>query len=182
MIFSNDESLLEGMKEIRNHGAKSRYYHVRIGINGRLDTIQAAILLGKFPQFELEVEKRANAGASYTRKINAINKNIITPEILPGNTSVFAQYTVQVNEREKIAEELRKKGIPTTVHYPTPLHMQPAIKNQIEKPTDCRLPITEAAAKRVLSLPMHPYLSESDIEKIVSILNSAVDKTAELEI
>ncbi len=170
--FSNDVKLIEKMREIRNHGQKSRYHHAEIGINGRLDTLQAAILLAKFAEFQGEIRKRSAIGESYTREIIKINKGVFTPEILAENTSVFAQYTIELDNRDGVAEELRRKGIPTTCHYPTPLHMQPAIQNHIK--TAKRFPVAESASKRVLSLPMHPYLDQSDIEEVVSKLSSTL--------
>ncbi len=155
--FTNDVDLAAKMKQIRVHGQDRRYHHPLIGINGRMDTLQAAVLLAKFESFVHEVEARAKVGAHYDR---LLGDAVVTPHIEPHNTSVYAQYTVQVNDRETVQTELKQKGIPTAVHYPVPLHLQPAFAGLGHRAGD--FPASEAAARRVLSLPMHPYLSEAE--------------------
>jgi UDP-2-acetamido-2-deoxy-ribo-hexuluronate aminotransferase len=175
-LFTDDDHLAKMMREIRVHGQDRRYHHPQIGINGRLDTLQAAILLAKLDRFiDWEVPQRELIGAKYSELINASSSapnttQAITPYIAPQSTSVFAQYTVQVDNREAIIKKLNDAGIPTSVHYPIPLHLQPVFANQ--KQFEGTFPVTEAAAKRVMSLPMGPDLSNNDQEKIVRILNS----------
>lgn len=164
-LFTNDDALAKAMREIRVHGQEKRYYHSRIGINGRLDTLQAAILLAKLDRFDWEVEQRARLGARYTQLIqqgNVENKtaSIITPEIEPHNTSVYAQYTIRVKNREQVQQKLKEASIPTAVHYPVPLHLQPAFISL--RQGEGSFPISEAIAKEVMSLPMGPDLNEKD--------------------
>jgi UDP-2-acetamido-2-deoxy-ribo-hexuluronate aminotransferase len=155
--FTNDADLTAKMKQIRVHGQDRRYHHPIIGINGRIDTLQAAVLLAKFDSFPHEVKARAQAGERYDRLLAGA---VVTPYVEPRNTAVYAQYTVQVDDREKVQAELKQKGIPTAVHYPVPLHLQPAFAALGHREGD--FPVAEAAAKRVLSLPMHPYISEAE--------------------
>ena len=172
--FSDDLEILDKMRKIRNHGQEARYHHTLIGFNGRLDTIQAAVLLAKFEQFKSEVKKRNLVGQKYSQKIQEIcPTKVKVPEILEHYTSVFAQYTIQVEHRKKIVDLLKMKGIPTSVHYPTPLHQQPAIERVLTKKES--FPKAEQAAKKVLSLPMHPYLSDGDIQTVADALKFAFD-------
>lgn len=163
--FTNDDKLAKAMREIRVHGQDRRYHHPRIGINGRLDTIQAAILLAKMEIFPDEVEARQRIGGRYSELLKGAVK---TPHVEQFNTSVYAQYTVQVENREQVQQRLREAGIPTAVHYPVPLNHQPALA--------CpeRFEHSDYAAGRVMSLPMHPYLLESEQDKVISCLISAV--------
>jgi UDP-2-acetamido-2-deoxy-ribo-hexuluronate aminotransferase len=171
-LFTDDAALAKAMREIRVHGQDRRYHHPRIGINGRLDTLQAAILLAKLDRFDWEVERRAEIGARYTAWIDAGCPGVVTPYIEPGATSVFAQYTVQVAKRDAVAQALGEAGIPTAVHYPIPLHGQPAFAGYGYRDGD--FPVAEAAAQRVMSLPMHPDLSEREQRRIVEALTAAV--------
>ncbi|MCI0505831.1 MAG: DegT/DnrJ/EryC1/StrS family aminotransferase [Gammaproteobacteria bacterium] len=168
-IFTNDDNLANIMRQIRVHGQDRRYHHARLGFNARLDTLQAAILLAKLDIFPDEVAARKQIGDQYTQLIGQMGKAITAPFIVPGNTSVYAQYTVQIGDRDSVAQKLNAQGIPTAVHYPIPLNHQPAI-NQGDLP----FPITEAAAKRVMSLPMHPYLEIKDQQLIIQALADAV--------
>ena len=165
MCFTNDEELAKAMREIRIHGQDRRYHHSRMGLNGRLDTLQAAVLLAKLEVFDDEVQARACIGNRYTELLSDI---VGTPCIEASNTSVFAQYTIELNEREKVQKTLKEAGIPTAVHYPVPLHHQPALA------TEDRLPNSERAAGRVMSLPMHPYLTEEQLRRVVDTVESAV--------
>ena len=140
-----------------------------LGLNGRLDTLQAAILLAKLGIFDDEVEARSRIGARYTRLFaGAVSTQVIDA----ANTSVFAQYTVEVDERERVIRRLGDAGIPTAVHYPSPLHMQPAFASLGHGAGS--FPHAERAAKRVLSLPMHPYLTDADQDRVVAALIAAV--------
>lgn len=163
--FTDDDNLAKLMGEIRVHGQDRRYHHPRIGINGRLDTIQAAVLLAKMTLFQEEVELRAQVGQQYTQLLNERCPEVGTPYTESHNTSVYAQYTVQVNNRDEVQKKLQAKGIPTAVHYPIPLNLQPALA-----PVDTVTPVADEAAKRVMSLPMHPYLSKDEMGKIVGCL------------
>ena len=162
------------MREIRVHGQDRRYHHPRIGINGRLDTLQAAIVLAKLDRFDEEIARRQKVGAAYTALISSWRGGVADeaihaihpPHIAPHNTSVYAQYTIQVDNRDAVASSLNKTGIPTAVHYPVPLHNQPAFAGFPQTPQ----PISERAAKRVMSLPMHPYLTTEQQQQIISVL------------
>ena len=171
-LFTDDDALAKAMREIRVHGQDRRYHHPRIGINGRLDTLQAAVLLAKFGRFDREVEQRQRVGAGYTAQIGERCPDVVKPWIAPGNTSVFAQYTIQVDNRDVVASRLSAAGVPTAIHYPVPLHRQPALQGVHA----CRaeLPVADAVAKRVLSLPMGPDLSDLDQRRIVAALSTAV--------
>ena len=174
--FTNDEGLAKAMREIRVHGQNRRYNHPIIGINGRLDTIQAAILLAKFDSFQTEVLMRAEIASRYDELIGSLSNEVTTPYIDKSNTSVYAQYTVQIPERDAVQSDLREKGIPTAVHYPIPLNSQPAF-NYLN--TDrAELRIAHELATRVLSLPMHPLLSISDQDRVVEVLVDSVNARA----
>lgn len=164
-IFTDDDKLAVIMRQIRSHGQDRRYHHPRIGINGRIDTIQAAILLAKLDIFDREVEARSQIGQAYTQLLKSNGQNIVTPHIRKDNTSVYAQYTVQVDQRDIIQERLKESGIPTAVHYPVCLNQQPALKT-----SEFNVPIAERVSNKVMSLPMHPYLAQPDIAKVVTAL------------
>jgi UDP-2-acetamido-2-deoxy-ribo-hexuluronate aminotransferase len=160
------------MREIRAHGQDRRYHHPRIGINGRLDTLQAAILLAKLDRFDWEVARRQAVGDAYSAKIAASCRDVGIPVIASYNTSVYAQYTIQLEDRDEIARRLNEAGVPTAVHYPLPLHRQPAFAA-----LDCArtsLVEADAAAARVLSLPMGPDLEDDVQDRIVASLRAAV--------
>ena len=171
--FTNDDGLATAMRQIRAHGQSVRYHHVRIGLNGRLDTLQAAVLLAKLEVFEDELQARTRVAARYTQQLQHV---LSTPRILPGNSSVYAQYTVEVENRESVQQALRAADVPTAVHYPIPLHLQPAFEYLALGPGS--FPHSELAARRVLSLPMHPYLKEEDQGTICSALLTAIDHCA----
>ena len=171
--FTADKRLAERMRQIRVHGQERRYHHTEIGLNGRLDTLQAAVLLAKFGVFEEEIEQRRVVGARYTQLLAAHEQvGISTPWIAPENTSVYAQYTVQVPNREEVQKALREQGIPTAVHYPVPLYRQPVLGDLAVE--GAGFTHTERAAKRVLSLPMHPYLTKAMQEEVVNALAGAL--------
>jgi UDP-2-acetamido-2-deoxy-ribo-hexuluronate aminotransferase len=175
-VFTNDEGLAEKMKAIRTHGGIKRHHHPLLGMNGRFDTIQAAVLLAKLPYFEWEVGERSRIGARYS----AILKETCTvPVVASGNTHVYAQYTIRVPDRDKVAEQLKASGIPTAVYYPKCLHEQPVFGSLGYKWGD--FPESEKASREVLSLPMHPFLNEADQDKVISALNQALAKSAQQE-
>lgn len=169
-LFTNDDAMAKAMREIRVHGQDRRYHHPRIGINGRLDTLQAAILLAKLERFAWEVEQRQKVGAGYTAMLAAQCPSVITPYIDLFSTSVYAQYTIQVDVRDAIAKQLNDAGIPTAIHYPVPLHLQPAFQRFGYRDGD--FPVTERISSRVLSLPMGPDLSADEQSKIVGRLSA----------
>lgn len=165
-IFTNDEELARVIRQVARHGQDRRYHHIRVGVNSRLDTLQAAILLPKLAILDDEIALRQQVAANYNQLLN--EKGIeTTPFIEEHNTSVYAQYTIRVKNREQVIEELQAKGIPTAVHYPIPLNKQPAVA------TNDSLPVGDRVAQEVLSLPMHPYFKIKDIivivEKLISL-------------
>ena len=166
--FTNDDVLAKKMSQIRIHGQDSRYYHTQVGINGRLDTLQAAILLAKMEIFEEEVELRQKIGTRYTELLADV---IATPYIEPYNTCVYGQYTVQVENREILQEKLSVAGIPTAVHYPIPLHLQPVF-SYLKLPKGS-FTIAEKVADKVISLPMSAWLNQGDQEKVCAVLQGA---------
>lgn len=176
--FTDDDELARTLREIRIHGQGRRYHHARIGLNARMDTLQAAILLAKMEIFPEEVELRRQTGERYNsiiehcgteKDICGTCRSIVIPWIEPGNTSVYAQYTIQVDKRERTHEALRKADIPAAVHYPLPLSRQPCLETD-----EFDLPVTLELAEKVISLPMHPYLSEKDQHRVVKVLCKAI--------
>jgi len=163
--FTDNDELATKMRQIRVHGQDRRYHHALLGINGRMDTLQAAILLAKLEVFASEVKARNLLGARYSE---LLRDTVVTPYVEPHNTSVYAQYTVQVDHRDAVREMLRVEGIPTAIHYPVPLHLQPVFAG-LNLP-EGSFPVAESAAKRVLSLPMHPYLTGDELIRITSVL------------
>ena len=160
-VFTNDDQLAVKIRQLLNHGQSQRYVHTSLGINGRFDTLQAAVLLEKFKIFDDEVKKRHAIGQSYSEKLK---NHVVVPRIAPNNTCVFAQYTIRVSQREEFCQHLQKAGIPTAVHYPVPLTKQPLLQNM--ECAQVSLPHTELAAAQVVSLPMHPYLTEMEIQRV----------------
>ncbi|WP_044351994.1 DegT/DnrJ/EryC1/StrS family aminotransferase [Dethiosulfatarculus sandiegensis] len=166
--FTDDAELATQMRYLRAHGQDRRYHHPLIGLNARMDTMQAAILMEKLAIFPNEVEARAKIGARYSQEFG---DSVKTPVIKDGNTHVYAQYTVEVDNRTQVQEALKEKGIPTAVHYPVPLHLQPAFGFLGQG--EGTFPVAEAASQRVMSLPMHPYLKEEDQDTIVAAVKAA---------
>lgn len=169
--FTNDSELALRINEIRTHGQSKRYYHTRLGLNGRLDTLQAAILLEKMNIFPEEIEMRQEVADRYQKMLP---KEIKKQTIKQHNISVFAQYTIEVTNREKVQQALHKRGIPTAIHYPVGLHEQPIFKKLY--PEEQKFFYTETAAQRVMSIPMHPYLSNEDQEKICTALHEILNE------
>jgi len=169
--FTEDGVLAAKMRWLRAHGQDRRYHHAVLGINGRIDTLQAAILLAKFDVFPGEVAARERIGLRYSGLLNGI---AATPHIEPHNVSVYAQYTIQVDNRAAIQESLKQQGIPTAVHYPIPLNLQPVFAS-LGLPAGA-FPVAEAAAQRVLSLPMHPYLTDDDQQRVAQAVSCAMQE------
>ncbi len=163
-IFTNDSSLAEVLKEVRVHGQSERYLHSRIGLNARLDTLQAAVLLAKLTSFDAEISARQEVAAHYYKQLIQYFPSITTPSIAEYNSSVFGQFTVRTQNRDSLQKAFRSADIPTAVHYPIPLHKQPGINS------NAYLPNAESAANSVLSLPMHPYMSKSDVDRVISAI------------
>ena len=166
--FTNDDSLAELLRSIRIHGQGSdKYENIRIGVNSRLDTIQAAILLEKLKIFPDEIEKRERVALSYSRRLGQSNK-IRVPRLSEGARSTWAQYTIQVSDRDKLQASLKAKGIPTAIYYPIPLSHQKGYRHY----PSVSIPVSERLSKTVMSLPMHPYLDETTLETITDTVLS----------
>jgi len=173
--FTNNDDLAEAMRQIRIHGQDKRYHHARLGLNGRLDTMQAAILLAKLRVFDKEVEAREKIGARYTELLK--DANCVTPQIMPYNTHVYGQYTILVTNRNEFIEALKQQGVPTAVHYPIPLHKQPILHKFY---TNQDLSVSERLANCVVSLPMHPYLDVETQDRIVAVVKENLPVTASI--
>lgn len=177
MIFTNDDRLAEDCRSLRAHGQKKRYVHEQIGVNARLDTLQAAVLLAKWPFFGDELKKRTEVAQRYSE---SLSDDLVVPFIRRDSTSVFAQYTVRIKyngrpgRREEVASLLKEKGIPTAIHYPVPLHLQKAFSAL--RYGEGNFPEAEKASLEVLSLPMHPWISVEEQEYIIKYLKEAVIK------
>lgn len=170
MIFTNSDNVYEKLLSIRVHGQGiDKYENVRVGINGRMDTIQSTILLSKMSIFEDEIEKRQEVAKRYTEKLEGI---VSVPHIKVDNLSAWAQYSVIHKEREKIIKHLQEQKLPVAVYYPIPLHLQKAFADLDYKSGD--FPVSEKTAAEIFSLPMHPYLSETDQDIIVEAITKAV--------
>ena len=161
-LFANDDEVAGKMRAIRTHGGVQRHHHPLLGTNGRFDTIQAAVLLAKLPHFDWEIKERGRIGARYSA---ALKGNCAVPAVAPGNTHVYAQYTIRIPERDKVAARLKARGIPTAVYYPKCLHEQPVFSKLGYNLGD--FPVSEKASREVLSLPMHPFLTEADQDRII---------------
>lgn len=165
-IFTSDDELASKMRMLLNHGQNERYKHKYIGINGRLDAIQAAILNVKLKHFENEVKAREEIGSRYSDLLE--DAAVITPKIAPNNSSVYAQYSLRVKDRESMIAKLSALEVPTAVHYPLPLHLQEAFKYLGYKEGD--FPISELVSKEIMSLPMSAYLSESEQDFVATAI------------
>lgn len=171
-IFTDDDTVADIMRSIRLHGKGSdKYDIVRVGVNGRLDTIQAAVLLEKLAIFEDEIARRNQIAARYTQ---ALDGHVEVPRVTPGATSIWAQYTVRLpaNDRDRAIAHLKAKKIPTAVYYPRAVHQQPAYHHYCR--AGIKLETSERLASEVLSLPMHPYLSADDQNFIINELRTAI--------
>ncbi|MBL8324456.1 MAG: DegT/DnrJ/EryC1/StrS family aminotransferase [Rubrivivax sp.] len=173
-LFTEDDRLAQAAREIRVHGQSARYTHTRLGVGGRLDTIQAAVLLGKLERFEWELERRATIGARYERMLAGVAgcERVV---VRADRNSVYAQYTVKVAARGEVQAALQAAGVPTAVHYPKPLHRQPAYA-QYAGTDPCTVSDREAA--RVVSLPMSADLTEADQDRVVEALRQALKAAA----
>lgn len=167
MIFTADKDMVDRLLSIRVHGQGiDKYTNVRVGINGRMDSLQAAVLLAKMEIFPEEIELRQEVAARYSRLLAGAVK---TPKILPGNISAWAQYSVLHPHRDEIIKKLHEKDIPTAIYYPIPLHMQQAFSGMGGRQGD--FPVAEKIASEIFNLPMHPYIAKTDQEKICVIIS-----------
>ena len=166
-LFTDDAKLAQAAREIRVHGQSGRYQHTRVGVGGRLDTVQAAVLLAKLERFDWELERRDQIGARY----QALLPGVPQISVRPDRNSVYAQFTVMVEQRDAVQGALKAAGVPTAVHYPRPLNQQPAYARYCCP--DC-CPVSARLAARVLSLPMSADLSEADQDRVVQALRAAL--------
>lgn len=166
-VFTSDPELARAIRQIARHGQEERYYHVRVGMNSRLDTMQAAILLPKLEVLDDEIDARRRVGMFYDGALSGLG--VTLPYIAPHNVSAWGQYTVRVENRAAVQKALLEVGVPTAVHYPMPLNRQPAVANP-----SARLPHGEKASDEVMSLPMHPYMSDCQLTDIAEALRHAI--------
>lgn len=164
-IFTNDDALAQTCREIRVHGQSARYTHTRVGVGGRMDTLQCAIVLAKLERFEWELQRRREIGARYSELLAGSGVGLLA--VRPDRDCVWAQYTVFVDDRAGVQAALQARGVPTAVHYPRPLHHQPAYAQHC-CPDCCGHSVV--AAGRVMSLPMSADLSDADQRRVVDVL------------
>lgn len=171
-VFTDSDDLAKKIKSLRVHGQDKRYHHDFIGMTGRLDTLQAAVLNVKLRKYSNEIIMRNNVASMYSKYLSDIEK-VVTPSVISDRKSVWAQYTIRVKNREKLGKKLQEYGIPTAIHYPIPLHMQNCFK-YLNIPYGA-YPVSEKISQEVISLPMNPFVSEEEIkyiaDKIRNILN-----------
>ncbi len=161
-VFTNDSKLAEKMKSLRLHGQSKRYHHKHIGIGGRLDTLQAAVLNVKLKHYTKDLKLRQEVANNYAKTID--NLDVVKPFVEENCTSAWAQYSIRVKNREELQKKLKENGIPTAVHYPMPLHLQECFEYLGYNKGD--FPVSELISKEILSLPMNPYLTEEEIKYI----------------
>jgi UDP-2-acetamido-2-deoxy-ribo-hexuluronate aminotransferase len=167
-LFTSDDRIAAAAREIRVHGQSRRYVHTRIGVGGRMDTLQCAIVLAKLDRFDWELQQRQRAGAAYdallSGRVQLVGRH-------RDRSSAFAQYTVVIDERERVQAALHAQGIPTAVHYPVPMHQQPAYA-QLATGGPC--PVATDLAAKVMSLPMGPYIDDAEVRQVAEALLTAV--------
>jgi UDP-2-acetamido-2-deoxy-ribo-hexuluronate aminotransferase len=173
-IFTSDDALAQAAREIRVHGQSARYTHTRVGVGGRMDTLQCAVVLAKMGRLDWELQRRREIGAIYHRRLAALD--VKTLAVRPDRDSVWGQYTVRVADRARVQAALAEAGVPTAVHYPRPLHRQPAYEKYGDRDA---CPHSLAAADEVMSLPMSADLSEADLDRVVAALAAAVGPRAQ---
>lgn len=167
-MFTDDNEMAHSLRRIARHGQEKRYHHVVIGVNSRLDTLQAAILLPKLSILKSELIQRQRVADKYKALLSDLD-GVTLPHISKDCQSAWAQFTIRVANRTEVLNGLADRQIPTAVHYPKPLNRQPAVARE-----DSHLPVGDLAAEQVLSLPMHPYLSDDQVETIASALREAI--------
>ncbi|MDN3545744.1 DegT/DnrJ/EryC1/StrS family aminotransferase [Kinneretia asaccharophila] len=167
-LFTDDAALAQAAREIRVHGQSQRYTHIRVGVGGRMDTLQCAVVLAKLERFDWEIQCRLALGERYQQALAGLPLQRLA--VRPDRDCVWAQFTVMVENRAAVQQALQAQGIPTAIHYPKPLHRQPAYARP-----ELSLPHAEAAADRVLSLPMSPDLSEAQQDEVIAALRRALE-------
>jgi len=170
-IFTSDDNLATAMQEIRVHGQSKRYVHTRIGVGGRMDTLQCAVVLAKLERFDWEIKRRQEIGRRYAGLFSELPEPVRVIDVKPDRTSSYAQFTLLVPERSRIQRELSAAGVPTAVHYPIPMHRQPAYESAH---AGRELPVSDWLAERVISLPMHADLDEVTQDRIVMAVRRSV--------
>lgn len=165
-VFTNDDVLATKMKSLRVHGQSKRYHHQYIGMGGRMDTLQAAVLNVKLKYYEKDLALRQEVAEKYTKALEG--KGMVLPFVAKEATSVWAQYSVRVQNRDEVQVQLKEHGIPTAVHYPMPLHLQACFEYLGHSKGD--FPVAEIVSTEIMSLPMNPYLSDEEIEHICNNL------------
>ncbi len=171
-LFTSDDEKAGAMRSIRAHGGERRHHHTRVGMNGRFDTIQAAVLLAKLPHFDGEVEARGRLGQKYSVELADVCG---VPMVARGNTHVYGQYTIRVRNREKFQSRLKEQGIPTAIYYPRCLHQQPVFSELGYE--EGRFPEAEKASLEVVSLPMHPFLSLDDQNRVIEVVKRSITES-----
>jgi UDP-2-acetamido-2-deoxy-ribo-hexuluronate aminotransferase len=167
-LFTQDDALAEKLRAIRSHGGLRRHHHTLLGTNGRFDSVQAAVLLAKWPHFASELAERTRVAARYSAVLGDF---CVVPTVAEGNSHVYAQYTLRLPDRDKTAQRLKERGIPSAIYYPNCLHQQPVFAKLGYAAGD--FPQSELAARQVLSLPMHPFLSPTDQDKIIDAVRAS---------
>lgn len=170
MVFTNDDALAEKIRSLRVHGQTGRYEHQHIGINGRLDTLQAAILIAKFAHFEEERKLREIKGVYYTNNLKEI---VIPPHIEKHNTSIYSQYSIRVDRRDELCKYLNDRGIPTAIHYPKPLHLQKAFEYLGYQIGDFQ--VSEKVSKEIVSIPISPFITREEQDYVIDNIRDFVE-------
>lgn len=172
-VFTDDDEIANAFTSIRMHGkGTDKYDNVRHGLNARLDTLQAAVLLAKLPIFDEEIAARNRIADAYTDGLH----NVVATPVVPANAvSAWAQYSILVENRDQVAENLKEAGVPTAIYYPKPLHLQIAYANHGHSPGD--FPVSENASDHILSLPVHPYLDDEQVSFVIDAVCDACSKT-----
>lgn len=170
-VFTDDEALFKKMSQIRVHGQESRYHHVTMGINGRLDTLQCAILIEKLKRYDWELERRNEIASRYSEGLTSLGEACVVPHVKSDRGSVWAQYTVQVKDRDLFGKKMKELGVPTSVHYPSPLHHQPVYKHLRDRYS---LPVAEEVARRVISLPVFPDMTAEQVAQVIAAVRASV--------
>ena len=168
-VFASGEETAAAVRVLANHGSTRRYHHDVVGMNSRLDSVQAAVLRVKLRHFESELRSRDRSAGLYTERLKG---TVAVPTVREGNFSAWAQYTIRVEDRDRVQARLQEKGIPTAVHYPIPMHAQKAFAHLGGKDGDC--PVAAKAAREVMSLPMHGMMTEDQIDTICRALKEAL--------
>ncbi len=168
-IFTNKTKIAEKMAAIRTHGGVKRHHHPYVGMNGRMDTLQAAVVLAKLPHFDWEIAQRSAIGARYTESLRGLCG---VPDVAEGNTHVYAQYTLRVADRDALSDALAQQGIPSAVYYPKCIHEQPAYSKFGYAWGD--FPVAEQASRDVISLPMHPFLTSGEQNRVIQCVRLAI--------